>query len=265
MHFPGIWAILKSDSCPRCRSGKAGLQMNHIYECRILIIDDNQQLLDMLTSILQKEGYQFLRTASDCKSAREVFAAETPDLIILDVMLPDGDGFSLFQEFRVQADLPILFLSARDQDNDRLLGLGLGADDYLTKPFLPKELTLRLAAIIRRTYLSGPGARSGETILTLGDRSVHFDRGTVSSPQGESSLTAKELLILKKLYENCGRIVTFDALCDAVWGDGYYTYENTLMVHIRRLREKIEADPSHPRWLLTARGIGYRLEKGETE
>ena len=94
---------------------------------------------------------------------------------------------------------------------------------------------------------------------------MHFDRGTVSSPQGESSLTAKELLILKKLYENRGRIVTFDALCDAVWGDGYYTYENTLMVHIRRLREKIEADPSHPRWLLTARGIGYRLEKEETE
>ena len=93
--------------------------------------------------------------------------------------------------------------------------------------------------------------------------SVYFEQGTVHSPEGEVSLTAKELLILKKLWENRGKIVTFDALCDAVWGDGYYTYENTLMVHIRRLREKIEEDPSHPRWLLTARGIGYRLAQEE--
>ena len=235
--------------------------MNHIYECKILIIDDNIQLLDMLVSILKKEGYQHLRTAGSCAEARKAFLAEIPDLVILDVMLPDGDGFSLFQEFRVHTDLPILFLSARDQDNDRLLGLGLGADDYLTKPFLPKELTLRLAAVIRRTYLSGSAARSSDSGLVLGNRTVHFDRSTVSTPDGEITLTAKELLILRKLYENRGKIVTFDALCDAVWGDGYYTYENTLMVHIRRLREKIEEEPSHPRWLLTARGIGYRLEK----
>ena len=116
--------------------------MNHIYECRILIVDDNIQLLDMLVSILKKEGYQRLCTAGSCAEARKAFEAEMPDLIILDVMLPDGDGFALFQEFRTHTDIPILFLSARDQDNDRLLGLGLGADDYLTKPFLPKELTL---------------------------------------------------------------------------------------------------------------------------
>lgn len=237
--------------------------MNHIYECNILIVDDNTQLLDMLVSILQKEGWHSLRTASGCQEARHAFSKEIPDLIILDVMLPDGDGFALFQEFRAQSDIPILFLSARDQDNDRLLGLGLGADDYLTKPFLPKELTLRLAAIIRRTYLSSSSSRSGNAGLILGKRTVYFDRGTVSGTDGEVSLTAKELLILKKLYENRGKIVTFDALCDAVWGDGYYTYENTLMVHIRRLREKIEEDPSHPRWLLTARGIGYRLEQEE--
>ena len=233
--------------------------MNHIYECKILIIDDNIQLLDMLVSILKKEGYQHLRTAGSCAEARKAFLAEIPDLVILDVMLPDGDGFSLFQEFRVHTDLPILFLSARDQDNDRLLGLGLGADDYLTKPFLPKELTLRLAAVIRRTYLSGSAARSSDSGLVLGNRTVHFDRSTVSTPDGEITLTAKELLILRKLYENRGKIVTFDALCDAVWGDGYYTYENTLMVHIRRLREKIEENPSKPVALVTIKGIGYRL------
>lgn len=237
--------------------------MNHIYECRILIVDDNPQLLDMLFSILKKEGYQSLYTASSCREAREVFEGKAPDLIILDIMLPDGDGFSLFQEFRAASDIPILFLSAKDQDNDRLLGLGLGADDYLTKPFLPKELTLRLAAIIRRTYLSGSRPQKEEAGLALGNRIVHFDQGTVDTPEGPLSLTAKELLILKKLFENRGKIVTFDALCDAVWGDGYYTYENTLMVHIRRLREKIEEDPSHPRFLLTARGIGYRLAQEE--
>ena len=237
--------------------------MNHIYECRILIIDDNEKLLDMLTSILRKEGYQNLQTGSSCQEGRSAFLAECPDLIILDVMLPDGDGFSLFQEFRAQNDVPILFLSARDQDNDRLLGLGLGADDYLTKPFLPKELTLRLAAIIRRTYLTGQTSLPAKDTLTLGRRTVHFEQGIVAEEDRRTALTAKELLILKKLSENQGNIVTFDALCDAVWGDGYYTYENTLMVHVRRLREKIEEDPSHPRWLLTARGIGYKLSKGD--
>ncbi len=233
--------------------------MTHIYECKILLIDDNQELLSMLTHMLTKEGFADLTTASCCREAREALADALPDLIILDVMLPDGNGFSLFQEIRAKADIPILFLSARDEDNDRLLGLGLGADDYLTKPFLPKELILRISAIIRRTYLSGRSALPEAQSLNLGPRTVYFDRGTVETSQGETALTAKELLILKKLWENRGRIVTFDALCDAVWGDGYYTYENTLMVHIRRLREKLEEDPSHPKWLLTARGIGYRL------
>lgn len=233
--------------------------MNHIYECSILIIDDNEELLSMLTQILKKEGFGCLRTASCCQEARDSLADAFPDFIILDVMLPDGDGFSLFQEIRQVTDIPILFLSARDEDNDRLLGLGLGADDYLTKPFLPRELILRISAIIRRTYLSGHTAAPVSLDLALGTRTVHFDSGIVSFAEGEAALTAKELLILKKLYENRGKIVTFDALCDAVWGDGYYTYENTLMVHIRRLREKIEENPSHPRYLLTARGIGYRL------
>ncbi len=233
--------------------------MEHIYECRILIVDDNAELLAMLTNILKKEGFQSLKTASCCQETRSVLKKQIPDFIILDIMLPDGDGFSLFQEIRQMTDIPVLFLSAKDEDNDRLLGLGLGADDYLTKPFLPRELVLRISAIIRRTYLSSLWSAPASRVLTLGERIIHFDKGTVTTLEGELSLTAKELLILKKLSENRGRIVTFDALCDSVWGDGYYTYENTLMVHIRRLREKIEEDPSHPKYLLTARGIGYRL------
>lgn len=233
--------------------------MKHIYECKIVIVDDNKELLSMLTQILKKEGFLHIRTADCCRETRRIIKEDPPEFMILDVMLPDGDGFSLFQEIRTALDLPILFLSARDEDNDRLLGLGLGADDYLTKPFLPRELILRVGAIIRRTYLKGSSLQEGLGSLSLGDRTVHFDQGCVTSPMGETPLTAKEFLILKKLYENRGKIVTFDALCDAVWGDGYYTYENTLMVHIRRLREKLEEDPSRPKWLLTARGIGYRL------
>ena len=236
--------------------------MNHIYECQILLIDDNKELLSMMTHMLSREGFTNLSTAACCQEARAALAKRLPDLIILDVMLPDGNGFSLFQEIRAKADIPILFLSARGEDNDRLLGLGLGADDYLTKPFLPDELILRLSAILKRTYFSSFHTESEEHSLILGTRTVYLKRGIIATPDGELSLTAKELALLKKLNENRGNIVTFDALSDAVWGENYYGYENTLMVHIRRLRAKIEENPSSPVWLLTVRGLGYKLVKG---
>lgn len=186
-------------------------------------------------------------------------------MAVLDVMLPDGDGFQLFQKLRENSEIPILFLSARDEDRDRLFGLGLGADDYITKPFLPPELVLRVTAILKRTYRMEKEKTQEEHILRLGSHEVLFDYGIVRFQGNETSLTAKELALLLKLHENRGRIVTFDALCNAAWGDGYYGYENTLMVHIRHLREKIEEDPSHPQWLLTVRGLGYRLAEGKGE
>ena len=176
-------------------------------------------------------------------------------------MLPDGDGFSLFQKLRAVRDVPVLFLSARDEDEARLRGLGLGADDYITKPFLPQELLLRLAAVLRRVYGSGQKNAGHENALRLGSRVVDWGAGVVLH-EGESiPLTAKEYALLHKLWENRGNIVTVDALCAALWDGVLVGYENTLMVHIRRLREKIEDDPSHPRYLVTVRGLGYRLEK----
>ncbi len=236
--------------------------MEHFYEPRFLLVDDNQDILDMLKNILTRRGFLSVRTALDCAHARTLFLEYQPQLVVLDIMLPDGDGFSLMRDFRLSSEAPVLFLSAKDEDNDKLLGLGLGADDYITKPFLPDELILRLTAILKRTYFSSFHAESEDTRLVLGSRTVYLERGIVTTSDGELPLTAKELALLKKLRENRGNIVTFDALSDAVWGENYYGYENTLMVHIRRLREKIEENPSSPVWLLTVRGLGYKLVKG---
>lgn len=229
-----------------------------LYDCKILLVDDNRELLAMTGEILKRNGYDDIITAENCKEARRSFEEERPQLVILDIMLPDGDGFTLFRNLRERSQVPILFLSARDEDNDRLFGLGLGADDYITKPFLPQELVLRVNSILKRSYFTGQSMEPEQLVL-LGERRISLKNATVEYKGERTSLTAKELLLLQKLYRNRGNIVTFDALCQAVWNDDYYGYENTLMVHIRHLREKIEEDPSHPKYLLTARGLGYRL------
>lgn len=213
--------------------------MNTIQQAHILLVDDNTDLLRLLEEQLRGAGYQNIRTVQNCAAAQTAFAAEMPELMILDINLPDGDGFSLFRTLRAKADVPTLFLSARDADADRLFGLGLGADDYLT------ELSRTKAAI-----------------LQLGDRSVDLHDALVTLPDGTTlALTATERTLLRKLAENRGHIVTYDALCEAVWGADYYGYENSLGVHIRHLREKLEPEPGRPRFLQTVRGIGYKLAK----
>lgn len=236
--------------------------MTTIYDAAILLVDDNPDLLTLVTDNLRTAGYKTVCTAADCAAARAAFAAHRPDLMILDINLPDGDGFSLFREIRGRSDIPILFLSARDADSDRLFGLGLGADDYMTKPFLMQELLLRISGILRRAYR---GQLQRETALRLGERTVDLSDATVSSAGGTVTLTATERAILQKLLDNRGHIVTYDALCEAVWGSDYYGYENSLNVHIRHLREKVEEQPSQPVWILTARGLGYKLAKEGTK
>lgn len=226
--------------------------MQTIQDAKILIVDDSRELRNLLIEELSSAGYHHLKCADSVKAARKAIGEE----------LPDGDGFSLFREIRTHFDVPILFLSARDADSDRLFGLGLGADDYMTKPFLMQELLLRVSGILRRVYR---GQIQRETVLHLGERTVDFGDATVTTPAGTVSLTATERTILQKLLDNRGRIVTYDALCEAVWGGDYYGYENSLNVHIRHLREKVEAQPSQPRWILTARGLGYRLAKEEKQ
>ena len=232
-----------------------------IYERKIMLVDDNRELLAMIEDTLKRNGFTDVVTAENVKEAQACFAKEKPEMAVLDIMLPDGDGFTLFRSIREKSNIPILFLSAKDEDNDRLFGLGLGADDYMTKPFLSQELVLRVSAILKRTYAYQKKEKEEKKTISLGKRTVVFSEGIVLSEGQEIPLTAKELLLLEKLCENRGKIVTFDALCQAAWEDSYYGYENTLMVHIRHLREKIEEDPSHPVYLLTARGLGYRLAR----
>lgn len=224
---------------------------------KILIVDDEPVLQNMVGEMLKQAGYETFAALS-CRDAVTQFQASMPDAVLLDVMLPDGDGFSLFGTLRQMRDIPVLFLSARDEDEARLRGLGLGADDYITKPFLPQELLLRLQAVLRRVYPDSPaGAR-------LGEIQIDWGKGTVYRSGAETALTAKEFALLKKLWDAQGNIVTIDALCSALWEGLLVGYENTLMVHIRRLREKIEPSPSHPQFLLTVRGLGYRLKREDT-
>lgn len=233
--------------------------MRTIYDAKLLLVDDTPELLELLCEHLRAAGYRALTTAGNCAQARQAFAAGRPELMILDINLPDGDGFALFRQLRAQADVPALFLSARDADADRLFGLGLGADDYLTKPFLMQELLLRVQHILQRAYRAelqqGTAGRfrMGACTVELADALVHRPDGTTVP------LTATERALLQKLAENRGHIITYDALCESVWGRDYYGYENSLTVHIRHLREKIEENPSKPQFLLTVRGIGYKL------
>lgn len=228
-------------------------------ERKLLLVEDETDILVLEKKLLIKEGYESIVTATDCKQALNKVSEIQPDLILLDIMLPDGNGFDLYQKLRKETESPILFLSARDEDADRIAGLGLGADDYITKPFLPEELLLRIRNVLLRTYKEDK--EGTKNVLLLGDITVDWGGGMICRNGQDIMLTAKEYQILQKLAENRGNIVTIDRLCDTLWQLENYGYENTLMVHIRRLREKLEEDPSNPKWLLTVRGLGYKLVK----
>ena len=210
----------------------------------------------MVVSILREEGFCNIVTAKSEKDALCVAMETKPELAILDVMLPDGNGFHLMEQLKKNGEYPILFLTARGEDEDKFKGFGLGADDYVVKPFLPKELIFRIMAILRRSY------KEENPLIKLQNSEIDFDRAEVIKDGEHIPLTAKEHDILAALYRNAGRIVTIDALCEAAWGDNPFGYENSLMAHIRRIREKTEENPSRPVSLITVKGLGYKLIVG---
>ncbi len=231
--------------------------MDLLKNKKILLVDDEPQLLKMLETIFRKDGFYQIYTASTFAEAVAVSTASRPDIAVLDVMLPDGDGFSLLSAIKKICDIPVLFLTARGEAEEKILGLGLGADDYIVKPFLPKELTLRVQAVLKRT--SGRTLKTELPVFRLPFCTVDLGKAEVVKGQEKLPLTAKEHAILLALYENANKIVTTDTLCQSAWGDDSYGYENTLMVHMRHIREKIEGNPSSPASLITVKGLGYKL------
>lgn len=216
-------------------------------------MDDEKELLIMLKSIFERAGYLQVMTASSGEEAIKLISGKMPDMIITDVMMPGMDGFELLQEIREISKVPVLMLTAKGEAEDRFAGFELGADDYLVKPFLPKELLLRVEAILKRVYPEENRQIELEYVM------VDLDKAEVIREGKSISLTAKEYGILLKLAENAGRIVTIGALCQNACGEIWQGYETTLMTHIRHLREKIEKDPSAPVSLVTVKGLGYKL------
>lgn len=229
------------------------MDYSFLHRKKLLLVDDEPELLKMVEGILRDAGFETVLTAASAGEAAVRAEQEKPDLALLDVMLPDGDGFALMRRLRAFTDIPIIFLTAKDEAADKLAGLGLGADDYIPKPFLPQELLLRIYAVLRRTY------KDASPRLTLDGCTIDFGRAEVHKGGETLPLTAKEYTLLETLARNEGRIVTFDALCEALWGDNPFGYENSLNAHVRRVREKIEANPSKPVSLITIKGLGYKL------
>lgn len=228
--------------------------MGTIKDKSILLVDDEPAILLMCQSILKENGFTNILTADTALRALERLDTR-PDLAVLDVMLPDMDGFMLAKVIREQTNIPILFLTAKGEFDDKAKGFEVGADDYIVKPFLAQEFVWRVTAILRRVY-----KENEDTSFLLEACKVDLGQAQVYKEGCDPvSLTAKEVEILQKLFSNAGRIVTLGSLCQTVCGVIYVGYEKTLMSHIRHIREKIETEPSSPVSLVTVKGIGYKL------
>ena len=226
---------------------------------KILLVDDDRDLLEMLLSIFRRAGYTKLLTASSGLEALRAWKENQPDLVVLDVMMPGMDGFSVLKEIRRTSRVPVLMLTARGEAEDRIEGLEIGADDYLPKPFLPRELLLRAGAILSRAY------PEKNELVELAGATVDMANAEVFKNGEKQTLTAKELQLFEKLYQNAERIVTTGILCETICGEFWQGYESTLSTHIRHLREKIEENPSKPISLITVKGLGYRLNLKEVQ
>ena len=236
--------------------------MTTIYDAAILLVDDNPDLLTLVTDNLHTAGYKTVCTAADCAAARAAFAAHRPDLMILDINLPDGDGFGLFRTLRTESDVPALFLSARDADADRLFGLGLGADDYLTKPFSVEELLARLRVTQRRLDAQS-GAVNADAVFTNGKLKVDYAAGCAFLDGKELHLTPSEYKLLCLLCRNVGKVLTHTFITQQIWGRSWENDIASLRVFMATLRKKLEQEPGSPQYIQTHIGVGYRMMKVE--
>jgi len=229
---------------------------------RILVVDDEKLIVKGLKFSLEKEGYEVL-AAYDGAEALSLFKKENPDLIVLDLMLPEVDGFEVCRRIRKGSEVPIIMLTARGEDIDKILGLELGADDYVTKPFNPRELTARIKAILRRSQLPPGRDQVGMQVIRLQDLQIDLFQRKVRIRDKEVDLTSKEFALLSLLASHPGRVFSREKLLEHVWGYDYYGDARTVDVHIRHMREKIEPDPATPQLILTVWGAGYKFREAK--
>lgn len=234
-----------------------------IRKTTILVADDEPQILRLLVKSLRTQGYT-IAEASNGEEVLDAMIAASPDLLVVDIMMPRMDGFEVIERVRAFSQIPIIILTARGQDQDKVRGLDLGADDYLTKPFNLDELAARVRAALRRSQQGTSTETSGQAVVIIGGLRVDFAAHHVSMHEQEIPLTPIEFRLLAMLARNPGRVLTQDMLLKDIWGPGYVGEIHLLQVGINRLRRKIEADPAHPRYILTRVGIGYLLASQES-
>lgn len=225
---------------------------------KVLLVDDEENIVDVCSRYLTREGYE-VSTASNGYEAIERYNAFQPDIVILDIMMPQMDGWQTAEKIREDSDTPIIMLTALGQEKDRIYGLTIGADDYVTKPFSPRELLLRVKNVLRRTYSAQKQEKQRE-VLKWKDLLIDRDKRKVVVSGKEIEMTVKEFDLLTLLAEHPSQVFSKSQLLETLWGYEYLGDANTINVHIRRLREKIEIDPSEPQWIKTVWGIGYKFE-----
>jgi len=226
---------------------------------KILVIEDENTLREMLRYNLESEGYAVV-VADNGSTGLELAKSQSPDVIVLDIMLPGIDGFEVCKRVRQDMTVPILMLTAKEEEIDKILGLELGADDYMTKPFSMRELKARVKAMLRRVEMMQPATTIGEKLIQIDELTIDIGKRTVLLGNVVLNLKPKEFDLLAFLAQNRGHVYSRDVLLERVWDYDYSGGTRTVDVHIRWLREKIEIDPSQPKHLLTIRGIGYKLE-----
>lgn len=229
-------------------------------EMTILVVDDEPNILEVVSAYLRRELYHVV-TAADGEEALKQVAEHTPDLIVLDVMLPRLDGLEVVRRVRATSNTPIIMLTARSEETDKLVGLGMGADDYLTKPFSPRELVARIKAVLRRVTPAAQPQPGADSLLKFQGLKINPRTRSVEIDTGPVDLTAKEFDLLFFLASHPQEVFTRTQLLDQVWDYSYYGDTSTVTVHVRRLREKIEKDPMRPRFIKTVWGVGYKFER----
>jgi two-component system response regulator RegX3 len=225
----------------------------------VLIVEDEDALAEPLAFLLRKEGFE-VTVVGDGPSALAAFERSGADIVLLDLMLPGMSGTDVCKQLRLKSSVPVIMVTARDSEIDKVVGLEIGADDYVTKPYSARELIARIRAVLRRGSEVDSDGASDSTVLEAGPVRMDVDRHTVSVKGGAITLPLKEFDLLEYLMRNSGRVLTRGQLIDRVWGADYVGDTKTLDVHVKRLRSKVEDDPAKPQHLVTVRGLGYKLE-----